>query len=297
MSVEPLAVGLVGAGPWASMFHAPMLAAGPHTRLAGIWARRPEAASALADRWGTVSSGSYADLLEGCEAVAFAVPPDVQAALAPRAAGAGRHLLLEKPLALDRAGAEAVAEAADRAGVVTQLVLTSRYTPAVRAFLAEAGRLSAVGGRCASISASLLEGPFVTPWRVRHGALLDLGPHVLDLMDASLGPIEAVSARGDPLSFVAVTSRHRSGAVGQAALSMAVRGREVWSCEVYAEEGTAVFDAAGLDMESEWAAARRAIPEELATCVRSGTPHRLDAARGLHLQRLIDQAAASLEQP
>src|SRR5258707_404244 len=39
---EPVSVGLVGAGPWASMVHAPVLAASPHTRLAGVWARRPE---------------------------------------------------------------------------------------------------------------------------------------------------------------------------------------------------------------------------------------------------------------
>jgi len=33
VSSTPIVVGLVGAGPWASMFHAPMLAAGPETRL------------------------------------------------------------------------------------------------------------------------------------------------------------------------------------------------------------------------------------------------------------------------
>ncbi|MDQ1396460.1 MAG: hypothetical protein QOG64_1719, partial [Acidimicrobiaceae bacterium] len=40
-----LAVGLVGAGPWATMVHAPVLSAGPETLLAGVWARRPEAAA------------------------------------------------------------------------------------------------------------------------------------------------------------------------------------------------------------------------------------------------------------
>ena len=43
--MEPVAVGLIGAGPWARMAHAPMLAKSPHTRLAGVWARRPEAAT------------------------------------------------------------------------------------------------------------------------------------------------------------------------------------------------------------------------------------------------------------
>src|SRR5690606_24187086 len=45
---DALTVGLVGAGPWASMFHAPAIAGGPETRLAAVWARRPEAAGELA---------------------------------------------------------------------------------------------------------------------------------------------------------------------------------------------------------------------------------------------------------
>src|SRR5687768_1179657 len=105
----PVEVGLVGAGPWAATMHGPVLAAGPQTRLAAVWARRPEAAARLAARLGTHAAGSYEELLDRCEAVAFAVPPDVQATLAPRAARAGKALLLDKPIALDLAGARALA--------------------------------------------------------------------------------------------------------------------------------------------------------------------------------------------
>jgi predicted dehydrogenase len=41
-------VGLVGAGPWAGMFTAPMLASAPGMSLAAVWTRRPAAAEALA---------------------------------------------------------------------------------------------------------------------------------------------------------------------------------------------------------------------------------------------------------
>ena len=101
-----LRVGLVGAGPWAEMFHAPMLAAGPRTSLAAVWARRPEAAEELATSYGAPHVSSFDDLLEACDAVAFAVPPSVQAELAPRAAQADKHLLLEKPLAFTLPEAE-----------------------------------------------------------------------------------------------------------------------------------------------------------------------------------------------
>src|SRR5207237_750180 len=122
-------------GPWAGMFTAPMLAAGPTTVLSAIWARRPEPARALASEHGAVAAPSLDDLFAECDAVAFAVAPDVQASLAPTAAAAGKHLLLEKPLGFTVEQAEAIATAARAAGVITQMMLTYRYTNAVREFL------------------------------------------------------------------------------------------------------------------------------------------------------------------
>src|SRR4051812_23012614 len=110
---EPVRVGLVGAGPWAATMHGPVLATGPQTRLTAVWARRSEAAAQLAARLGTHAAGSYEELLDRCDAVAFAVPPDIQATLAPRAARAGKALLLEKPLALDLRAARTLADAVE----------------------------------------------------------------------------------------------------------------------------------------------------------------------------------------
>src|SRR5215211_6624994 len=104
--VDPVRVGLVGAGPWASLFTAPVLATGPHCTLAAVWARRADAAERLAARHGVTAVTSFEDLLGCCEAVAFAVPPDVQADLAARAATAGMAVLLEKPIGLDLGQAE-----------------------------------------------------------------------------------------------------------------------------------------------------------------------------------------------
>src|SRR5258706_10755551 len=78
VGASPLAVGLVGAGPWAEKAYAPMLAAGPETRLQCVWARRPEAARALADAFHAEAMPTFEALLGQCEAVAFAVPPDIQ---------------------------------------------------------------------------------------------------------------------------------------------------------------------------------------------------------------------------
>ncbi len=95
---EPVRVGLVGAGPWARAVHARVLAAGPETRLTSVWARREEAARETAAPYGADVAADFDELLEGCEAVAFSVPPAIQAELALRAVKAGKALLLEKPL-------------------------------------------------------------------------------------------------------------------------------------------------------------------------------------------------------
>jgi predicted dehydrogenase len=289
--VRPVSVGLVGAGPWARDMHAPTWAAGPETRLVAVWARRLPAARSLAQAYGAEAVEAYDDLLDRCEAVAFAVAPDVQAELAVRAARAGRALVLEKPVALDLPAARAVAEAVAEAAVVTQLVLTKRYHPATRAFLAAAAGFDAVGARVCYLHGAFLGGELASGWRLTAGALPDLGPHALDLLDAALGPIVETRAAGDPRRWVELTCRHAGGAVSQASLSGAVGldGARA-EMELYGPAGELRFNAAKLDHALCWPVLRR----EFAAAVRAGRPHELDVRRGLYLQELLDQAIRSL---
>lgn len=284
---EPLPVGLVGAGPWAAGVHAPMLAAGPQTRLAAVWARRPEAARALAAEHRTVAAATFEELLERSAAVAFAVPPDVQARLATVAAGAGKALLLEKPLALDLPAAQGLADAVAENNVVSQVVLTNRYHPVTRQFLADAAQFAALGARSCFLHGALRTGPFATPWRLVHGVLLDLGPHLLDLLDAALGPIEEVRSVGDPRRWVELTCRHAGGTVSQSSLSGVVGlDRARTTVELFGEAGALIFDADRIDHDECWPIVRA----EFAAAVRSGRSHPIDVRRGLRIQRLLTQA-------
>jgi predicted dehydrogenase len=169
----------------------------------------------LAREFGAVAVGTFDELLERCDAVVFAVPPDVQAALALRAAQAGKHLLLEKPLAFGVPEAAALAAAVDAAGVATQLVLTYRFTSAVREFLRSVAGAPVRHVRATWIGGGALDGsPFATPWRRAAGAaVLDLGPHTLDLAEAVAGPVRAVAAT-EAGGVLAVTTHHDGGAVG-----------------------------------------------------------------------------------
>lgn len=284
---QPVEVGLVGAGPWARAMHARMLAAGPETRLAGVWARRPEAAQQTAEPYGAYVADDFEDLLDRCEAVAFAVPPAVQAELAPLAAKRGKAVLLEKPLGPDLASARRVADAVAEAGVVSQLVLTKRYHPTTRAFVESARALEVTGARSCYLHGAFLGGDFATGWRLEQGALLDLGPHLIDLLDAAIGPITHIRGTGDPRRWIELTMEHENGAVSQASLSGAVEvPRALTRVELFGSGTQAVYDTAGIDHEECWPILRR----DFATAVRTGTPAELDAHRGLYLQNLIEQA-------
>lgn len=285
-------VGLVGAGPWASVFHAPMLAGAPGLDLSVVWARRPEAAVALADRFGAEAVGSFGELLGRCDAVAFAVPPDVQAALAVQAANAGRHLLLEKPVATTLAAAQRIATAVDRAGVQSQVVLTIRYRPEVRAFLRGVApeRVTYVRGSCLGPGA-LAGSPFATPWRQSYGAaLLDVGPHTFDLLDAVAGPVTEVraAARG---RVTTASTLHRHGAVGQVALSITTPdGPGRVSLDVVTDRGFVMMPSVAGDDAEVW----RAITDEFAASIRTGKAHPLDVHHALRLQGVLDAVARSV---
>ncbi|MET9472289.1 Gfo/Idh/MocA family oxidoreductase [Streptomyces sp. NPDC002922] len=282
----PVRVGLVGAGPWARAMHARMLAAGPETTLTAVWARRPEAAAEVANAYGAHAAGSFEELLDQCEAIAFAVPPAVQAGLAVHAAAAGRALLLEKPLGADLAAARAVADAVAEHGVISQLVLTKRYHPATREFLAEAATREVIGARSCYLHGAFLGGEFATSWRLEHGALLDLGPHLLDLLDSAVAPIVSVRGTGDPRRWIELTCEHSNGGVSQASLSGSVNlPRARTRVELFGPSDELVYDTADIDHEECWPILRN----EFATAVRTGTGTGIDAARGLHLQELMQQ--------
>lgn len=297
----PLRMGLVGAGPWAQIFTAPLLAAGPELTLHAVWARRTDAATALADRHGAVVASSIDELIERCDAIAFSVPPDVQAELAAAAAGAGRPVLLDKPIGMTLPQAEQLAAAIQRAGVVSQVILTNRYLPAMRQFLAAAADFQAHGGRATFLGGGAMAGNyFGTPWRLEHGGLIDLGPHVLDALDAAMGTITDVHAAGDPLGTVVATCRHQSGLVSSAVMSGTTpvdpSGLQL---ELFGRSGRLALDTAWADAgeaRRQFGSAMATIAAEFAQAVSSGVPHPLDAQRGLHLQRLIQMAVDSLAQ-
>lgn len=282
--MSAISVGLVGSGWWARGPHAAAIAQGPETALAGVWARDPSRVIAVARLHGARAFTDYDDLLAACDAVYLAVDPAAQPILAVRAARARRHLLLEKPLARDVAGAQAIVAAVEAAGVGSLLALTFRFGPRLGELLREARR--AQGARVVFTWDTAAGGPFARGWRARDGVVLDAGPHVLDILDAALGPFAAVSAAGDPHGRVELAVRHVDGRRSTALIGDAGAGAPPRTEVVLTlPSGNATVELAEGTFPEAAAALRRAF----AAVVRGTRRTDLDARRGLVLQRHLEE--------
>jgi predicted dehydrogenase len=158
-----------------------------------------------ADRLGIPGAcASLGDALEieGVDAVTIATPPDTHASFAIEACEAGRHVVCEKPFALDSHEAERMLAAAQRAGVTHLVGHEFRWAPD-RALVARAIAQGAIGEpRTFSLVqyVPLVADPAapVPGWwfddRRGGGWLGASGSHVVDQVRTWLGEIESVSA-------------------------------------------------------------------------------------------------------
>jgi predicted dehydrogenase len=142
------------------------------------------------------------------EAVCVATPNYLHAGISVAAANAGRHVMVEKPMAVDLREADAMIDAAARNGVLLMVKLSYRFLPAVEV----ASRLvrSGILGRIVGIRGrSLTSGPeswapgsswFFSSKEAGYGSLLDVGIHTVDLVRyLSAQNVKEVAALGGTL--------------------------------------------------------------------------------------------------
>ena len=123
--------GLIGYGAW-GRFHARSIAKVRDARLGAIVAQGDEsAAAARADHPEAGVLRHYRKLLEdpAIEAVAIAVPNDLHAEIAVAALEAGKHVLIEKPMATRLADCDRIVAAASRSGKVLTVGHEMRLSP------------------------------------------------------------------------------------------------------------------------------------------------------------------------
>ena len=178
-----------------------------------------------------------------------------------------------------------------RAGVVCTMVLRLRFEPEVEAWLAGISRPAGPDtvGSARWLSGSLLGGQYsASRWRVDEGALLDLGPHVVDLLSAALGSVSAVDwAHRDEPDLWRFGLRHEAGAHSTVTVSLRLPVDP-------SELEVTVFGGAGRHRlanrpDNAVASYGRLLDEFTAAVRGDGPPPRLDATHGLYLQEVLEQ--------
>lgn len=187
---DPVRLGIIGAGAITQVAHLPVLRKLKGVQVVGICDADLPKARALADRFQV--GDAFADIeelleYEKLDAVAVCTPnhlhePHVVAALA-----AGVHVLVERPLALNLAGAQRLLRQAEKRDRLLVVGMNHRYradVQLVRSFLqsGELGKLESIRGSWHVFRPTRAQ----LGWRQRRdeaggGAMLDLGHAILDL--------------------------------------------------------------------------------------------------------------------
>ncbi|PYC78232.1 oxidoreductase [Streptomyces tateyamensis] len=287
-------IGLLGTGPWAQRVHAPALAAHPEVEFTGVWGRRPAAAAELAAAQQTAAFEDLDELLGAVDAVSVALPPEVQAELAVRAARAGCHLLLDKPVATEVAQAAAVLAAAREHGVAGQVFFTLRFDPERADWVTAQTGAGWTTGRVRWLGSVFTSGdsPYASPWRRTKGALWDLGPHALSVLLPTLGEVEQVSAELGEHETVRLDFQHTGGTSSTAELSLSAPV-ELATLAVDLHDGprSTSLPSPGGDPVPAFG---RAIDALLAGAREPGRRTPCDLEFGLHVVRLLAAAEQAL---
>jgi UDP-N-acetylglucosamine 3-dehydrogenase len=217
-------VGLVGAGFMGGV-HLNAYAGIPEVEVVGVADARIESAEAGAAIVGARPYASYDELVaaEDVEVVDVCLPTAFHRDLAVRAAGEGRHVILEKPIARTIEDAQEILDAFSGEGPRLFVGHVVRFFPEYVGIKAriEGGDLGTVGVVRTSRRSPFLLGwnDWYADWRVSGGVLLDLVIHDFDFLRWSLGEVERVYARGvlgheyNRLDYALTTLRFESGAI------------------------------------------------------------------------------------
>ena len=223
--------GILGTGDIASSFVTDLALLDDHV-VAAVGSRSSSGAEAFGQRHGiTRRHGSYAELVadRDVDVVYVATPHPFHRENALTAIAAGKHVLVEKPFALDAAQAREVFAAAHERGVFVMEAMWTRFLPWVADLLAlvadgTLGELTAVGAEFGVLFAPDPTSRLMAP-ELGGGSLLDLGVYPLSLACLLLGAPETLTAASVPTAtgvdaHTSVLTTHAGGAHALVSSSM-----------------------------------------------------------------------------
>jgi UDP-N-acetyl-2-amino-2-deoxyglucuronate dehydrogenase len=251
---RPLTFGLIGAGAISTQ-HLEAINAIDGARLGGVVSASAERAGAVGERWGVPWTTDLEKLLARADidAVAILTPSGLHPSQALAALTHGKHVLVEKPIALSLAAADAVIEAGRARGLTVATVSQRRFEPVMVGL-----RAAVSSGAFGTISLILTEGIYHRPqtyydsaaWRgttaLDGGVLMNQAIHMIDLVRWLGGPIQSVSGHVATRTHVmeaedtaAVSLRFASGALGEIVATTSATPEFPAELRIYGDAGHA----------------------------------------------------------
>lgn len=328
-----LACALVGAGMVAAT-HVAAARDADGVALRGVAARDPDRTRAFAERMGGLAVYDDVAAIAADPQIAFVLvttPPDARAQVIEPLAEAGKHVLVEKPVARDTAEASAVVETCAAAGVTLGIVFQHRMRAASQAAagLIGAGHLGALVAAEVAVPWWREQSYYDAPGRGTYardggGVLISQAIHTLDLMLSLTGPVAEVQALSattrahamEAEDFVAGGLVFESGAPGALMATTAAfpgRGEAIvlhhdaasltlaggslrvdWRDGRVEEHGAAGGGSGGgADPMAFTHAWHSAVIADFAAALRAGRPPVCPGSEALRVHRLIDALVAS----
>lgn len=194
------------------------------------------------------------------DAVGILTPPNAHLELVEKFAAASKHILLEKPLDITMARAEAIVAAGEKACITIAVMLQHRFKPAAEklAALLASGRLGKIVSCSTRIPWWRPQSYYDEPGRGTFardggGVLISQAIHTLDLMLSLAGPITEIAGfaattdvhRMETEDYAAVAVRYQNGALGIIEATTAYYPGDAERIEFIGTKGTAVLSGYG----------------------------------------------------
>ncbi len=316
---EKVRLGLIGLGAWGGSLAAAAVRCGEAEMVNGF-SRTEETRKAFGEKFGCRTSATLDELLndDEVEGVLIATPHSTHGDIIERAAFAGTHLFVEKPVTLTVAGARSAIAAAEKAGVVLQVGFKRRRLGATRRIreMLDAGELGALQQLDAVISGPQGQNP--SPgWRGDRaecpvGGMTTMGVHMVDNFYYLAGPVKRVFAFSkkvlapgnlDDVSIIGM--EFESGPLGYLSTSLVIP--KIITTAAYGTEAAAWSEEDGsrLYLQKKNEPARRELPveagdsvadqlAEFARCIRGGGVPETGGREGLEVTAVLQAIEKSV---
>ena len=189
-------IGVIGAGPNGTGNAQALATHNERAKIVAVADIDPAPGRRLAGAYGAKRVEDYREMLDDVDAVVISTPNDLHAEMAVTCARAGKHLWIEKPMALSTADADRIVEAVESVGVATMVGFSVRFDGIMRRMKevyadGQVGELLSIWSR----RLCFFDPATVTPWRLEYarsgGVMSELIAHEVDWI---------VDIAGDPTS-------------------------------------------------------------------------------------------------